>query len=654
VGWNTTAPARVASAVGTKPRGGHLSTLLRGVRVVFAGVRQEPWVFGLAVGASAVYGAATAAGGYLLGRITDQVLEPAFAGGAVEAGRLAAAGAALAAVALVTALGVVVRRAAAGVTMYRLQARYRRAVTRQYLRLPLSWHHRHPTGQLLSNANADVEAIWQVMAPLPMALGVVVMVLVAGGAMVAADPVLAAVGLLVIPCLFWLNAAYQRRMSPLITLAQQLRADVSAVAHESFDAATVVKAMGREAGEARRFAGTAQDLRAANVAVGRLRGLFDPAIEALPTLGTLAVLAVGTARVASGGAATGDVVQVAYLLSLLAMPVRAIGWVLGELPRSVVGWERVTAVLDARGELPYGEHPLPAGGAARPRLERVDYAYTGPDGEPAPVLHEVSLEVAPGRTVALVGPTGSGKSTLASLLVRLVDPGTGRVLIDGVDLRRVAPGEVAGSVGLVPQASFVFNDTVAGNVTLGADIEPQQIWWALRLARAEEFVRALPDGLETRVGERGTTLSGGQRQRLCLARALVRRPRLLVLDDATSAVDPVVEAEILAGLRDAAAAADGGRPGTTVVVVAYRTATIATADEVVYLEGGRIAARGSHETLTAGNAGYRDLVTAYQRDAERRDAEGRRGGAAVSERSERTDQRSAWLAATTSPGEESA
>jgi ABC-type multidrug transport system fused ATPase/permease subunit len=615
--------------------GGHVSALLRGVRVVVAGVRQEPRVFGVAVGASALYGAATAAGGFVLGRITDQVLTPAFAAGSVPPGSLARAGAALAAVAVLTAIGVVGRRAAAGVTMYRLQARYRRAVTQQYLRLPLAWHHQHPTGQLLSNANADVEAIWQVMAPLPMAIGVAVMVFVAAIAMVAADPVLAAVGVLVIPGLLWVNAVYQRRMSPLVTLAQQLRADVSEVAHESFDAATVVKAMGREGGETTRFAASAQDLRAANVAVGRLRGMFDPAIEALPTLGTLAVLAIGTVRVASGEAATGDVIQVAYLLSLLAMPVRAIGWVLGELPRSVVGWDRVDAVLSARGELPHGPRELPAAGPVRLALDDVSYAYVESDGERSRVLHDISLDLAPGRTVAVVGPTGSGKSTLAGLLVRLVDPESGRVLIDGVDLRDVVAGGVAGAVGMVPQNTFIFNDTVADNVTLGADIPAERIWHALRLARAEEFVRALPAGLDTRVGERGTTLSGGQRQRLALARALVREPRLLVLDDATSAVDPVVEAEILAGLRQARAASGAGgsggtdghagatggtddHAGATVVVVAYRTATIALADEVVYVEHGRIAARGTHEALIASCEGYRILVTAYERDAAQR------------------------------------
>jgi ATP-binding cassette, subfamily B, bacterial len=249
-----------------------------------------------------------------------------------------------------------------------------------------------------------------------------------------------------------------------------------------------------------------------------------------------------------------------------------------------------------------------APGPATLAVERAGYAHTGPDDEVVPVLFDVTLEVTAGSTVAVVGPTGSGKSTLAGLLVRLVDPRDGRVLLDGIDLRALRRGGVAETAALVPQGTFVFDDTVRGNVDLDDTRTDEQIWVALRAARADAFVAALPAGLDTRVGERGTTLSGGQRQRLALARALVRRPRLLLLDDATSAVDPRVEAQILAGLRTA-------ESDTTVVVVAYRMATIALADEVVYLERGRVVARGPHDVLLATSEGYRTLVTAYERDA---------------------------------------
>jgi ABC-type multidrug transport system fused ATPase/permease subunit len=595
--------------------------LRQGVRIIVAGVREQPYVFTLAIVGAAVYGGATVAASWVLGWATDTVIIPSFRGGDPTTGALTAAFLAITGVSLVKAAGIVVRRAAAGIVQYRLQASYRRRVTRQYLRLPLSWHQRHPTGQLLSNANADVEAIWFPMAPLPMSLGVVVMLVVAAVAMALTDLVLAAVAFLIFPAIFVLNVYYQRRLTPIATRAQQLRAEVSEVAHESFEGALVVKTLGREGAETDRFRARAEELRDAMVRVGRVRGLFDPALEALPNLGVLVVLLVGTARIEAGALAPGDLIQVAYLFTLLAFPVRAIGWVLGELPRSVVGWDRVAPVLAATGELPYGDRALtaPGEGPARLAVRAVRYAYPGavdPAGQETPgaeVLHDVTLAVEPGRTVAIVGPTGSGKSTLTTLLVRLVDPASGAVLLDGVDLREVVRGGVSTIAAVVPQQTFLFDDTVRGNVALGADVEDEAVWAALRLAQADGFVAALPEGIDTRVGERGASLSGGQRQRIALARAVVRRPRLLVLDDATSAVDPRVEAAILAGLREA------GSP-TSVVVVAYRKATIALADDVVYVEHGRVRGRGTHAELLARSEGYRRLVNAYDDEAASRAA----------------------------------
>jgi ABC-type multidrug transport system fused ATPase/permease subunit len=593
-------------------------TLRRGLYVLGQGIRQAPVVFTFAVVGSALYGVMTAGTAWAVGRVTSHVVEPAFRAGTVSADDLLRGAGLMALVALLLTVGVITRRVAAGYVVYDLGARYRRRVTAQYLRLPLSWHGRHPTGQLLSNANADVEATWQVFAPLPMAIGVVVMLAVAAVLLVLADPLLALVGFCVFPLVFLVNVLFQRVMSPRVTRAQQLRADVSDVAHESFDGALVVKAMGREAAETQRFADVSGRLRDANVAVGRTRGTFDPVIEAIPNLGTLVVLAVGTARAASGATSAATVVQVAYLFSLLGFPVRALGWVLGELPRSVVGWDRVQAVLDARGGLAYGDRTLDVGGPAAVGLDGVQLAYVDTAGDPVPVLHDVTLDVEPGTTLAVVGPTGSGKSTLASLLVRLSDPDAGVVSIDGVDVRTVREGGVAQVAALVPQQTFLFDDTVRGNITLGdaalEDPDDRRVWAALRLAQADGFVAALSHGLDTQVGERGTTLSGGQRQRIALARALVRHPRLLVLDDATSAVDPRVEAAILAGLRQAGS-------GTTVVVVAYRKATIALADEVAFVRHGRVAARGTHAELSARDEHYRNLVDAYEREAAERAAE---------------------------------
>ena len=585
-------------------------TLREGFRVLARAVRDEPVIFGVAVAGSALYGVMTGLAATVIGRVTDEVIVPAFQQGQTTAAALALAALSIIGVSTLKATGIVVRRYYAGVMQYRLQAAYRREVTRRYLRLPLSWHHQHPTGVLLSNANADVEASWYPIAPFPMAIGVLFMLAFAVVSMVLTDPALAAIGLLVFPAILVVNLVYQRRLSPLATRAQALKGELSGIAHESFDGALVVKALGREADETARFAAVARELRDANVAVGRVRGAFDPVLEALPSIGVLAVLLVGSARIAAGTLDPGELVSVAYLLMVVAFPVRAIGWVLGELPRAVVGWRRVESVLGVSGALPYGDAVLPdTTNPADLQVRDVTFGYV----ENRDVLHGVTLDVAPGQTVAVVGPTGSGKSSVAGLLVRLVDPRTGAVLVDTVDARRLARGVVAGSAALVFQQAFVFEDTVRENVALGMPVTDDEVWSALRLAQADRFVAVLPDGLDSIVGERGTTLSGGQRQRLALARALVRKPRLLVLDDATSAVDPEVERRILAALRSTDVPA-------TVVVVAYRRATIALADEVVYVEHGRIMARGTHEDLLASSAGYRNLLTAYERDAAERAA----------------------------------
>jgi ATP-binding cassette subfamily B protein len=582
-------------------------TTREGFAVLGVAIRREPWIFTLSTIGSLLFGALTVADAWVLGWSTDHVVLPAFEHGEIGPGLLLAVLGLFVGVALLRAVGIVARRLGAGIMQYRMQAHTRRAVTRQYLRLPMEWHLRHPTGQLLSNANSDVEAAWGPIAPLPMAVGTVAMMVIAVAQMFLADLVMAMVGLLVFPAVIAANLAYQRLASPLMTRAQQLRAELSEVAHESFDGAMVVKTLGREAEETARFAARAHQLRDVNIRAGRIRAAFDPTLAALPNLGVLVVLAVGVGRVLNGETAPGDVVTVAYLLTIVSFPIRSIGWMLGEFPRSVVGYRRVSGVLRATGEMPYGDRVLArdADSGARLEVEHLAYSYD-PDQR---LLDDVTFTVEPGRTVALVGATASGKSTLTNLLTRLVDPDGGRVLVDGTDLRDLARGELAQSVAVVAQTAFLFDDTVRGNVTLGEGLSDEEVWAALRAAQADGFVAALPHGLDTRLGERGTSLSGGQRQRISLARALVRRPRLLVLDDATSAVDPEVEARILEALRS-------GEHDSTLVVVAYRKATIGLADEVVHLEDGRVAGRGTHAELLRSSPSYAHLVNAYEAHGE--------------------------------------
>ena len=325
------------------------SVLRRAVQLLGRGMASEPRTYVLAVGSSAVFGVATVAISQVLGKVTNAVVVPALGGSASARGDIWPAGLAIAAVALVLAAGVAGRRIFAGMGYVDLQARHRTRIARQLLRKPMSWHRRHATGQLLANASSDVEAATAVFNPLPFALGVVVMFVVAAAALLTTDVWIALAAFVILPVVLLVNVVFERRMTPAATRAQQLRGEIADIAHESFEAALVVKSLGTEDREESRFAERAMCLRDANVRLGVVRAVFDPVMDLLPGLGTLLVLVVGTARVAAGAVNTGDIVAAAYLLTLLAVPVRAFGWVLGDLPRALVGYERIASVLDAGG-----------------------------------------------------------------------------------------------------------------------------------------------------------------------------------------------------------------------------------------------------------------------------------------------------------------
>ena len=578
------------------------SVFMRGLRIIGIYVATHPLPFTVAVTGATLYAGMTVGSTIVLGRITDRVLVPAFGRTGVKASTVLWGAFAIFLVGVVKAIGVILRRFFAGMTAARVRRTLTTRVVDRYQQLPLAYHRSHPTGELMAHAEADVEASIDVLHPLPWSLAVILLVLFATISLVVTDPFLALIGILVLPGLGVVNRFYTRKVEAPAMAAQQRIGEVSSVAHESIDGALMVKTLGREQAEIARMRERAEALRDERIRVGRLRASFEPAFEAIPALGIIVLIAVGAWRVSTGAITVGTLVQFVSLFELLAFPLRLIGFVLSDIPRAVVGYTRLQEVFEEPVTLPPpSEHlPVPEGPLAL-EVRGVSFGYGG-----SRVLEGVSLDVAPNESVAIVGQTGSGKSTLAQLLVRLGDPDAGSIRLGAVDLRSLDPDLLRRDVAIVFQESFLFARSVRDNIALETGASDREIVEAARLAQADRFIRELPHGYDTVLGERGVTLSGGQRQRLALARALVRRPRLLILDDATSAVDPTVEQVILDGLRR--------ELRTTLIVIAYRVSTITLADRVLFLEDGRIAAEGTHAELLR-HPSYEAMVSAYERGA---------------------------------------
>jgi len=583
------------------PRPPGRGLFLRGMALVVSYVRLHPKPFLASVAGALLFAVASIALTTALGRATDEVLRPAFAG-EIEARDVWLAVGALMLFGSLRALGIMIRRYYSGVSGERVMATLRNRVAERYRELQLQYHRETPTGELLAHMEADVKAAVDVFWPVPFAIGVILLAVLALAALVMSDPYLAAVGLIVFPSLAAMNRIFAARMEEPVRMAQERIGEVSAVAHESIDGALVVKTLGREQAETGRLFEKARALRDERVRAGVIRATFEAALDAMPTMAIALLLAVGSWRVASGAISLGDLIGFVALFQLLSWPMRFIGWILAELPRAVVGYDRLqevfrepVTVTPAREGIPLPDGPLGL------RVHDLHLLYE----QQSPVLEGVSFEVAPGESVAIVGPTGVGKSTLTQLMVRLVDPDEGHVEIGGVDLREVDVASLRSAVAVVFQDSFLFAESVRSNIALDSGATDEQVEHAATIAACDRFIRALPQGYDTIVGERGLTLSGGERQRVALARALVREPRLLILDDATSAVDPSIEAEILGALRR--------ELSTTLVVVAYRLSTISLADRVIFLSGGRVEATGTHEELIETQPGYRAIIRAYER-----------------------------------------
>lgn len=576
-----------------------------GVRLIGRFVKMHPMAFSLAVLGAAVYAGAIVAASWAIGWVTDTYVIPILDEGE-RPDVLYLAPLVIFVIAIVKAVGIVVRRTSAGYLTSATRRDLRNELLAHQLTLKMSWFDRQAIGDLLAVADADTDQGTGVLGPLPFASGVSLLLVGTIVLITSIDPWLGLGAVLGLAIAIVIDVRGSWITFSMWEQVQKNRGKVASVAHESFDGALTVKALGREEMVAERFGAASDRLRDRIIEVNSTWTKYQVVIRAIPQVLIIVLLVVGAARISAGAVTAGEVVTVAYLLSLLAFPIQLIGFVLWDLAGSLAGWRRVEEVLQASDHVEWGGLEASESERAAPVTgSTVGFAYTS-----EPILEDLELDLAAGTTLAVVGPTGSGKTTLGLLLARLWDPDTGAIHLEGRDLRHFGRSELPKEVAYVPQNAFLFDATVRENVTLGANYGDDDVRSAIRLAGAEGFIDALPDGLETQLGERGTTLSGGQRQRLALARALIRRPRLLILDDATSAVDPSVETEILRALKEA-------ELPSTIVIVAYRPSSIRLADEVVFIDDRRILGHGTHEELIERLPGYARLVRAYEDEARR-------------------------------------
>ncbi len=554
-------------------------------------LRRNKRQFSIAVGGAAVFAACTVLSAEIVGRITDDLIRPRFEDGSVGTGTVVAVLGALVLVGIVRGAGVVVRRTWAGITGWRIVERLTGEVVDHVVRQPAPWHRRQSTGDLITRAGVDTEATTAVLQPLPFASSVVVMLVLSSIWLVVTDVVLGLAAVAVFPVMIVMNIVYQRRVDQYFDAAQSELGKLSAAVHESFEGVHVVKAFGAERRETERLAVIAARLREARRETVRLRSLFEALLDVMPNVVNVGILLGGAARVRAGALTVGDLTSFIYLFTLLVFPLRIIGYAFSELPRSQAGWARIRQLLDE----PIEADPAAALQRRPDGAVELSHVVVTHDGE-RDVLQGVDATVAPGRTVAVVGATGAGKTTLVHAIAGLVPTRSGTI------------GVPTGSTAVVFQEPFLFAGSVRDNVALGAPFDDDAVRAALATAEAA-FVDDLPNGLDTIVGERGVGLSGGQRQRIALARALVRRPSLLLLDDTTSALDPTTEAKVLANLRATLAT-------TTVIAVASRPSTIALADEVLYLAEGVVRSHGTHDELMTRDRDYAELMRAFEHDRE--------------------------------------
>jgi ATP-binding cassette subfamily B protein len=506
---------------------------------------------------------------------------------------------AIALLGLVSAVLMSGRRLISGKQALDVEMDLRQGLYSHFVRLSFGFYDRNQTGQLMSRATVDLQGVrfflgYGLIFFFQNALTVVSVTIV----LFFFEWRLALVVLAVTPFLVVLAYRYSHVAHPTLRDVQQKLADVATVAEENIVGVHVVKAFAQEPAEEQKFAGRNEALFAQTIRANRQRATYVPLLSFLPLLAQAAVLLIGARMVANGSLSIGAFVSFNLYLSLLVTPLRSLGMWVGQSQRATASGERIFQILDEPEDV--GDRPkaidLPPGDGAI-RFENVSFSYL----PGRPVLEHLDLDLDAGTTVALIGHTGAGKTTVSSLVPRFYDVDSGRVLVDGVDVREVKLASLRSEIGVIPQDPFLFSTTVRDNIAFGLpELTDDEIERAARLAQAHEFVERLPQGYDTVIGERGITLSGGQRQRIAIARALAVDPRILILDDATASVDATTEARIRAGLREV-------MQGRTTLIIAHRLSTIALADEIVVLDAGRVCARGTDDELLETSSVYREI-----------------------------------------------
>jgi ATP-binding cassette, subfamily B, bacterial len=476
-------------------------------------------------------------------------------------------------------------------------------------KLHFAFHDASQTGNLMSRAASDLQQVQAFIVMIPMTVSNGAMVLASAVIMFTMHPLLALVALAPLPFVNVLARRFSHAIHPASMAIQRESGELSTVVEETISGIRIVKGFGVENRQRARLGKEADDVYGASMGAARVRSKFVPMNDSLPSIGLVLVLAYGGTLVLDGRLSIGKLVAFNAYVALLVWPIRNLGQIVALAQRAAAACERVHEVLATEPAIVDPPHPatLPkrsSGQVGRVELRDVTFGY----GTANEVLSHFDLAINAGESIALVGATGSGKTTVARLLPRFYDVEQGSVCIDGIDVRSLRVRDLRRAVGIVFEDTFLFNDSVSANIAFAEpDAAPERIERAARLAGAHEFILELPDGYDTILGERGYSLSGGQRQRVAIARAILADPRVLILDDATSAVDPTKEHEI----RDAL---DVVMRNRTTIVIAHRPATIAVADRVAFLDGGRVAAIGTHEELLATNERYREVLAAVDDD----------------------------------------